>query len=473
MSGQALEPPAGSRTLLLLVLAYTAWNFKVVSSLPRLLDLGRWWAPFVLPETLALVAALVLVWRQDGRLPGLPASRLFRGSLGLYLGGLVASTVANEVQAAFLVRVAVLQYAVPLMLFVLARRAVHSAGDAWRCVVALVAGGLLLYILATPVYFASFAAFPPDRPLPWPASRILYNRHALWWHHNDPRMLYDNVTFGNLLNVSQFLVTLLPLALAWLFVARSGRGRLLAGLAVGVFLLHLFFGYSKGGILIALAVQVLALVAFWRTRHPLRWVVAGCLAAFVTVTFAAPEVPRLWWRQLTFARGSSAWERLGLIRTPLHFEGYRPRLDPATVARLDGEPRWPAYAHMIAVGLGYGNYARWIAQPVGAGTHNLFLNALVNTGLLGLGGLVGLVAWGLGNLRRAMTPVAAGWRRPAAPLVAGVGAALVSVVAVGILSLYELEYLGTSAGASLLWFLLAMSAKLPAFAAGGVVGERA
>lgn len=467
----AVGPPAAGEArrealalgVLCAVLFYTSWNFKVVSSLPRLLDPARWWAPLVAPEALLLVAALLLcpgAWRGDR---GLPRPRLFFGSVALYSLGALVSTAANPVHGVYLSRVMVFQYALPLVLFAVVVRAVTTAPRLRRCAWALVSGGLTLFLVATPVYFRSFAAFPPTEPLWWPASRILSNRGRFGAVHNHPRMLYDNVTFGNFLNVSQILVVLLALALGLYLVAATRRGRGVAALAAGVFLLHLFLCYGRGAILVTLVTLAVALAVFWRRRHPGRWTLTALAAGFALVTFVSPVVPGYWRPQFTIAEGSTARERLGFVIRPLNPWQYltpTDRMKYRPAPGLEGGGLWRSYARMLTLGLGYGNYGVLVGQPPGAGTHNLFLNALVSTGPLGLAGLLGLVGWGLGNYGRGL---ARGWRGGAADPTGGLAGfcalALANIVLIGTLSLYELEYLGTSTGALLLWLLLALSAR--------------
>lgn len=118
------RPPAVALGSLCAVLFYTAGNFKLVSNLPRVMDPGRTWAPLVFPETLLLGGTLVGVVALWGRLPGLPADRLFRVSLGLHWAGLVVAAALNEIHGAYLLRVVVLQDAAP-------SGASSTSGGAW------------------------------------------------------------------------------------------------------------------------------------------------------------------------------------------------------------------------------------------------------------------------------------------------------------------------------------------------------
>ena len=230
--------------ILYLILFYTPWNFKFISSLPRVLDVHRWWAPFIFPESVMMVGAVLisLTIKRDRLKISLP--RLFTVSLTLYWIGLLVSSVFNEFNEVYLTRVVILQYALPLVFFFLVVRHIQSLNRLRACMFFFVTGGLLLFLLATPVYFLSFHAFAPWSPLGWPSSRVLYNRMVFSLVHNEPAMLYDNVTFGNFLNISQLLVTLLPLAIGWLFTAGSTRQRIAAGLATIIFLLHICLGHT-------------------------------------------------------------------------------------------------------------------------------------------------------------------------------------------------------------------------------------
>jgi O-antigen ligase len=276
-------------------------------------------------------------------------------------------------------------------------------------------------------------------------------------------MLYDNVTFGNFLNIGQLLVVLLPLAAAWLYLARTRRARLVAAGCMGLFLLHLFLTYSRGAILCTLAALAATVGLFWVTRHRSRWVVTALALLFVVLTFAAPNAPQYWAEQLFFLPGSTSWERIGFALRPLDFHAFMRgdrraeyRLDPALVrARLGAR-----YTQMLTVGLGHGVYGHLIGLGPDAGTHNLFVDALVSTGPLGLLGLIGLLVWAARNFVGSFRGV---WRRepePGAVLAFFVAGALANVAAIGVLSLYVFQYLRTSTGGIMFWLLLGLSVVL-------------
>jgi hypothetical protein len=488
------------RIMLCLVLFSAPWHFKALSSLSRFLDVTRWWAPALFPETLVTLAAAIVSLvilphaRRRGRIPG---ASLVAGSFGLCLASLVLSSVMNERNTVYLVRVIVLQYALPCVVFWLVLRHVDTVEQLRALTTVVIAGGGLLFLVATPVYFTSFSHFPPSLPTWWPASRALYNRMVFPLVHNDPRMLYDNVTFGNPLNTSQLLVVLLPLALGVLFAAATVRVRVMAAGAASLFALHLILCYSRGPLVVTVATLAFAWWLVWKRYPTARTLGAASLVAWAALTFVGPDIPGYWLSQFSVRQDSTAFERLNFLLRPL---GFRDASLPQTVSSKSppSSPRPPvaappavsrepssspravhppqqipierylvvgvgsdAYVRMALVGLGYGNYGKLIGRIPGSGTHNMFLNALVNTGLLGLLGLLGLIVWAGSNVWRSLAG-SWGWAPfdPAKPLALFLGIAFGNVVVVGILSLYEFEYLGTGTGATLFAFLLAVSARL-------------
>jgi hypothetical protein len=455
------------RLMLGLVLFLAPWHYKIISSLPRVLDVTRWWAPSLFPETLVTVAAaivsLVVLRRSPvGRIPG---ARLLIAGFVLCVAALAVSSVTNERHTVYLVRVVVLQYAVAAVVFWLVWRHTETPTHLATLTGALVAGGGLLYLVATPVYFISLSHFPPPWPIPWPPSRLLYNRGILGQFHNDPKMLYDNVTFGNVLNVSQVLVVLLPLALGLAFVARSIRRRVTAIGAATLFALHLDFCYSRGPLLVTVATLAIVGWLVHREYPKARVVTAVALTGWVVLTFGAPDVLRYWYRQFAFQEASTSRERLHFVLQPLGFRDTGPTaaVAPGTRYQVVTVPR-SSYVRMAVAGLGYGNYGVLIGRIPGSGTHNVFLNVLVSTGVMGLLGLIGLTVWAVRNFGRYLNRTARAGRSKVLGLFLAV--AFGNVLAVGVLSLYELEYLGTGTGATLFAFLLGASARLVTFAEG-------
>ncbi len=107
------------------------------------------------------------------------------------------------------------------------------------------------------------------------------------------------------------------------------------------------------------------------------------------------------------------------------------------------------------IGYGPGHYGLLRGLVADSGTHNIFLNALVECGIGGLTFFMGffcIAAW-----RRLL-----GWRRAAdareSVLQLSKLVALLSMVVIGVLVDYRLENLGTMTGAGVLWYLLAAPA---------------
>lgn len=495
------------QVMLWVLLFLAPWHFKIVSSLPRLFDVTRWWAPALFPETLVAVAAIIVSLvavsgaRRERRLPG---ALLLAASVTLCLVGLLLGSLFNERHTVYLVRVVVLQYALPALVFWLVWREIATIRHLSAAVTALVAGGGLLCLVATPVYFYSFSHFPPSTPIFWPASRILFNRGLLAMVHNDPRMLYDNLMFGNVLNISQLLVALLPMALA---LALAAPSRLARGVGVGAAVLvalHLDLCYSRGPLLVTIATLTLLGWLVYRYYRRASLVTAVVLTMWAVVTFGGPDAPQYWLMQLTLHEKSSARERMYFVLRPLGFRdttgtivaktgpgggvvnswsGGRAPIGVSASPASDevmppmpgrgpsGEPvevvadsyqvvgvRWQSYVRMALTGLGFGNYGILVGRRPGAGTHNMFLNILVNTGVTGLLGLIGLTVWAVRNFRRYLRTVTGAARSWVFGLLVAV--AFGNVLVVGVLSLYEFEYLGTGTGATLFVFMLAASARL-------------
>lgn len=428
------------RGCITVVLLYTTWNFKVISSMPRLLDLDKWWAPLLFPETIVLLLALLVAF--EAGMCRWPRSLdwLFSCSLALYIVGLVVSTASNEINGHYLMRVVVLQYVIPLIFFFLLLRSVESLEQLLTCTRAFVTGGCLLFIVATLVYFTSFYALPYKQP-PWPpAAWVIYNRMSFVLVHNEPYMLYDNVTFGNFLNISQLLVTLLPVALGWLFTAPTRRDRIISTLATTVFLLHLFLVYSRGAIVATIVTLATANFVFWRSRHELRWLVFALTIFFIVLTFGSLDALQYWWAQITLTLDSTMMARVQAVGVILDLEFLKDN---------------------ALSGLGYGNYGKLLGMIPGSGTHNMFINSFVNTGVIGVLGLVGLTLWTTRNFMLHVDWRSGGWsggrKGDVGPFFI---LAFLNIVIVGTLSLYEFEYLGTSTGAVIFWFLMASSVKL-------------
>jgi hypothetical protein len=108
----------------------------------------------------------------------------------------------------------------------------------------------------------------------------------------------------------------------------------------------------------------------------------------------------------------------------------------------------------LILGFGLGHYGILLGMVPDSGTHNIFLNAFIDAGLLGGFTFASFLILGFHRRFRAW------WRArrthaTVEPLEASRFAALLSILLIGVLVDFRLENLGTMTGAAFLWYLLA------------------
>jgi O-antigen ligase len=206
-------------------------------------------------------------------------------------------------------------------------------------------------------------------------------------------------TLGNPNHLVAFLAMLLPLGIV-LGILAPPRRRLVLTMGV-VAVLELAIAASRGGTLAAVAgLFVLALLFRRQLAAHRRWalrltVAAVALAALVTVVFGAAGVTKIEPGELL---GTGPGTTLDL-RVEVWGSAWRMASDhPLLGVGPDVFPvLFPAYASERFMFL-YGPFS------VANGAHNLFFNALANTGVVGLAALLALLV-------AAARTVGRGWRR--------------------------------------------------------------
>jgi O-antigen ligase len=194
-------------------------------------------------------------------------------------------------------------------------------------------------------------------------------------------------TFSGPPDAAQYLGACVPLAIALLLHRERVRARDLLALAIlGAFLLLTFSRQAWLGMVAALVVMALA---SWRARPGIGDLrLRRRLGAVVLAGVLA----------LGFTIGSGAAGRGGGI-------GLAERLlsigDRGEASNQDRLQTW-ATALVLAeqrpiLGSGLGNYASGLGERRGAYSHNTYLDLLVETGPLGLLGLLALLGWGAGS----------------------------------------------------------------------------
>jgi O-antigen ligase len=248
---------------------------------------------------------------------------------------------------------------------------------------------------------------------------------ALWYQHTgrlvEGRLGWVGI-FSNPNDLAYTLDVLLPLALALALVTRSLLLKAALGATLAVYALTIFLSYSRGGLFGFAAVVLLALLRFGR---PALLVPAGLVAAAALA--AGPTVE--WHRQQGFGdltHDATVQQRMGTITAGLRMFEDRPLLG---VGPGCSEVGWKEYAPDASLANGTLH------------THNTFVQALAETGLLGAA-LFFLLLWN--GLRKA-TRAARFWKLRGARVEQRLGTALE-------ISLCGLFVCGISGGYVLSWF---------------------
>jgi O-antigen ligase len=188
--------------------------------------------------------------------------------------------------------------------------------------------------------------------------------------------------FSNPNDLAYTLTVLFPLALALALVTRSILLKLALGAVMGVYALTVYLCYSRGGLL---GFGVVVLLAVLRWSRP--WLLVP--AVLVGAAVLAIGLPMRWNREQGFAdlgRDATVRQRLSTIQAGINMVEDRPLLG---VGPGCSEVGWKKYSPDTTLAQGTLH------------THNTFVQALAETGLLG-GGLFYLLLWsGLRKAQRA------------------------------------------------------------------------
>jgi O-antigen ligase len=188
--------------------------------------------------------------------------------------------------------------------------------------------------------------------------------------------------------LSFFLGLVLPLILAGALAAKKKQFWLF--LLAGFLFLVLLLTFSRGGYLGILAAFISMAALGWRFfsgKTKLKIVLAGILTLFFIVSFASPVLERFF-SSFFLSEGSS----LGRMQIWKH--------------------SWEVFSGSPVIGVGLGNYPRF-ADPLASyrtpiTSHNLYLDLLAETGILGFGAWFLLLAgsfWQLFGRRRSFLAI--------------------------------------------------------------------
>lgn len=457
------------------------------------------WVSFAYPESVAilLLALVVFLGSRAGTLaPTARRDSSFRWLIGCACAYLVLAVTSGILQGSdlpFAVRKLAMQWALPIVLAISLRRIWSPSLDA-LIRRALIRGTFALLLLALVTYVLSF-------PLPRSFHELVFlNRTSLIWRGFSGGILFGEIPFGGVNPLAAHVATVSCLVIGSLFACERPRSKAFLVVWIGLAWLIQYLCFSRGTLLFLFAAVLAFAINGLALRGPrLSATVAGLTGALFLAATLPSGALAYWDEQFRFLPGSSAasrssqWKHLAegdeiaeseipavaseKMRENVASEWAREaddvagregatsarpsRGDPAersgqeaykalqkdVTARIGGPTR------RLLIGYGVGNYGILRGLVPDSGSHNIFLDALLEAGVLGaisfalvfIFGFVRRVRGWLAARRRSAGEEAIEFARLLA---------LASIAVIGVLVDYRLENLGTMTGAGILWFLV-------------------
>lgn len=201
-----------------------------------------------------------------------------------------------------------------------------------------------------------------------------------------------------------YLVTLAPVAIAWIYAAKRIAGRVLAVVTSLIVTAALFFTYCRGSIL-ALFIAVLCMSWWLRSG----WLFPGTLGYYAFCSSIVPKIYNRFLPLVTGAIDSSSMQRFQLWRTAIEIWKTRPIFGTGI-----GSYR--------LLGPSFGLPDVLIYNGYGSNCHNSYLEILSEQGVVGLAAFLALLAvYFLPVLRRLFSG-----GRPDDPWLAGMGGGILA-----------------------------------------------
>jgi hypothetical protein len=467
----------------------------------------NWPVSLLYPEVLGTFLVLALASRRTnllrtwaGALTADPSLRWLVGAAAAFTVWTAVCAVAQGAFAGFWVRALLIGWIVPALLaggvFALGPRACATA---WR---GLSLGVVLLLVESIALYVISFG-------IPRSFHEVVYlNRTSRVWLGLKEGVYFGILTLGNTNDIAVFFAIAVAAASGYaLAVARRGRTGLVSAFIAAALVLE-YLCYSRGVILCLLLVLMSLISAAVGSRSFRRrelGVVVLVFVAFFGGVFSSDQGRRYWVEQFGGSQASSAafrwllWTRaLSAESVTKEYRGSAPKAmgqtadvvvvqaqpagapaeaavreapaanvsTPAAASSLTSEARTirsdvtarvGSKARRLILGYGLGNYGIVIGATFDAGTHNMFMDALVASGVLGL--VLFSVFW-LTVLYRVGRE---GWRHlrtPAGPPgdrgLPAVSAllAVVVITGAGLLVNFKFENLGMMLNGAVVWLLV-------------------
>ena len=472
---------------------YLPLSMPVHIAVHQIVNYRSVWVSLAYPESVAILLLAVLVWLR-GRSGGLSDSA--RSDSGFrwiavcacaYLLLAAAAALFQGSDPPFAIRKLTMEWALPILLAVSLRRIWSPRLDGlirWS----LIRGTFALLLVALSTYVWSFH-------IPRSFYEVVYvNRTFLIWRGVKEGILFGEIPFGGINPLAAHVSTVSCLVIGSLLARERPRSNPFLLVWIGLAWLVEFLCFSRGALLFLFA-AVIALVIN-RRMLLLRRRQSAAILGLTAALFLAATVPAgalaYWSQQFSFLPGSSAasrssqWKHLAEGKevagseipaaasermrkdvsgamaaegskntTPASRErnanAYR-RLQQAISARIGGPAR------RLLVGYGLGHYGILRGLVPDSGSHNIFVDALLEAGVLGAASFA--LFFALGFVRRIRGVLAA--RKGTASKYATELARLLafaSIAIIGVLVDYRLENLGTMTGAGVLWYLLVSPAE--------------
>ena len=465
----------------------------------QIVDHRSVWVSLAYPESLAILLLALLVFaRSRSRSLSLSARNdsgfwWIVGCACAYLVFAGAAAVLQGSDLPFAVRKLTMQWALPIFLAISLRRIWSPALDhliRW----ALIRGTFALLLLALVAYVCSF-------PIPRSFGELVFvNRTSLIWRGLSGGVLFGEIPFGGVNPLAAHIATVSCLVIGSLLARERFLSKPFLLSWIGLAWLIEYLCFSRGALLFLFAAVLAFAVNSLALRGPrLSPTVIGLTGALFLAATLPPGALAYWNEQLRALPGSSAasrssqWkhiaegEEIAESEIPAaasdrmredvanewaeekegpdeRADATTPRLSEVSIAKRSkpsayeelqkeitariGEP-----TRRLLIGYGVGNYGILRGLVPDSGSHNIFLDALLEAGVLGA------VCFGLffllGFIRRIRGWLAA--RKASGEEEATEFSRLLafaSIAVIGVLVDYRLENLGTMTGAGILWFLV-------------------
>lgn len=457
------------------------------------------WVFLVYPESIAilLLALLVSLRARAGTLSSSARSdSSFRWLIGCACAYLVFAITSGILQGSdlpFAVRKLAMQWALPIVLAISLRRIWSPSLDA-LIRRALIRGTFALLLLALVTYVLSF-------PLPRSFQELVFlNRTSLIWRGFSGGILFGEIPFGGVNPLAAHIATLSCLVIGSVLACERPRSKAFLLAWIGLAWLIEYLCFSRGTLLFLFAAVLAFAFHGLALRGPrLPATVAGLTGALFLAATLPPGALAYWNEQLRLLPGSSAasrssqWKHIAegeeiaeseiptaasnRMREDVASEWAAEAGEPASregataprppkehFPERSGQDAYEALQKEIAariggptrrllIGYGVGNYGILRGLVPDSGSHNIFLDALLEAGVLGavsfalffILGFVRRIRGWLAARRRSTGEEATEFARLLA---------LASIAVIGVLVDYRLENLGTMTGAGILWFLV-------------------